>query len=653
MNLSTPLGLLVGAGRARPVPARAGRPACSRPASACRCGHRPSPSATSVLLRLDDAGRSAGDRRCSCTRRGTPRSTPAASGRLMLPLYVLASRVVVAAVRRPVVVQRLRGARGTRRRRLRSTGDDGAAGPRSCLRRPSRAGRCGSWPPAPRPCSSRPTADPLSFTERDDGTLEASRGGGGLVSGLSGLEPATSVVWVCAALSDGDRAAARQAPGGRLDRAGHDTGGTAVRMLDIDPATFHRAYNAVANSTLWFVHHLLYAIADVAGLRRRVPARVGVVRGLQRGLRRGAGRGGRARARKVLVQDYHLTLAAAACCASCGPTCASRTSRTRRGRRPTTSGCCPTTSRARRCSGMLGADHAGFHSPRWAQAFADCCVERARRDRGPTATARSTSRRAHHRGSACTRSASTPTACASGRAEDDVESRLRGAARAGSATGRPSCASTAPSCRRTSCAACSPTASCCGATREWRGQGRAPRVRLPEPARPAGVPRVHRARCSGSPPRSRTSSAPTTGGRSILDVNDDYARSLAALPAGRRAAGQPDPRRHEPRRQGGPGALRATAARWCCRAEAGAADELGDDALLVNPFDVSGTADALHAALSMPADERRRAAPSGWPRPRPRCRRSSGSPTRSPRSTDGGLSARPGQPWMPAGPGSV
>ena len=43
-------------------------------------------------------------------------------------------------------------------------------------------------------------------------------------------------------------------------------------MLDIDPATFHRAYNAVANSTLWFVHHLLYdtptAPAFDAGFRR-------------------------------------------------------------------------------------------------------------------------------------------------------------------------------------------------------------------------------------------------------------------------------------------------------------------------------------------------------------------------------------------------
>jgi trehalose 6-phosphate synthase len=39
-------------------------------------------------------------------------------------------------------------------------------------------------------------------------------------------------------------------------------------------------------------------------------------------------------------------------------------------------------------------------------------------------------------------------------------------------------------------------------------------------------------------------------------------------------------------------------------AEAGAADEFGEDALLVNPFDVSGTAEALHAALSMPDGER-------------------------------------------------
>lgn len=39
--------------------------------------------------------------------------------------------------------------------------------------------------------------------------------------------------------------------------------------------------------------------------------------------------------------------------------------------------------------------------------------------------------------------------------------------------------------------------------------------------------------------------------------------------------------------------------------EAGAAEELGEAALLVSPFDVHGTREALHRALTMPAEERR------------------------------------------------
>src|SRR3984957_16542928 len=102
---------------------------------------------------------------------------------------------------------------------------------------------------------------PVTFAVGDDGALTAKRGGGGLVSGLSSIEVPDAEgeqVWVCAALSEGDRIATRSAPGGRLDRAGLIDDATPVRMLDIEAGTFHRAYNAVANSTLWFVHHLLY-----------------------------------------------------------------------------------------------------------------------------------------------------------------------------------------------------------------------------------------------------------------------------------------------------------------------------------------------------------------------------------------------------------
>jgi trehalose 6-phosphate synthase len=38
--------------------------------------------------------------------------------------------------------------------------------------------------------------------------------------------------------------------------------------------------------------------------------------------------------------------------------------------------------------------------------------------------------------------------------------------------------------------------------------------------------------------------------------------------------------------------------------ETGAAEVLGGDAIVVNPFDITATADALHAALTLPADER-------------------------------------------------
>src|SRR5437868_11124760 len=72
---------------------------------------------------------------------------------------------------------------------------------------------------------------PVSYTVSEDGELTMRRGGGGLVSGLSGVAQENEVLWVCAALSDADRDAVRLAPGGRLDRAGYDTG--ALRMLDI------------------------------------------------------------------------------------------------------------------------------------------------------------------------------------------------------------------------------------------------------------------------------------------------------------------------------------------------------------------------------------------------------------------------------------
>ena len=97
---------------------------------------------------------------------------------------------------------------------------------------------------------------PVSYQFGADGSLTGTRGGGGMIAGvtdgLTALGPGTSVTWICAALSDADRAVARREEGAR------DENGIPVRMLDIPADVFDRAYNNVANSALWFLLHQLF-----------------------------------------------------------------------------------------------------------------------------------------------------------------------------------------------------------------------------------------------------------------------------------------------------------------------------------------------------------------------------------------------------------
>ena len=101
---------------------------------------------------------------------------------------------------------------------------------------------------------------PVSYQFGADGAVTGRRGGGGLVAGvgagLAAMAPEADVTWICAALSDADRAAARQLAARPAEPA--EPGDVPVRMLDIPPETFERAYNNVANSVLWFVQHLLF-----------------------------------------------------------------------------------------------------------------------------------------------------------------------------------------------------------------------------------------------------------------------------------------------------------------------------------------------------------------------------------------------------------
>jgi trehalose 6-phosphate synthase len=150
---------------------------------------------------------------------------------------------------------------------------------------------------------------PVSYQFGADGSLTGSRGGGGMIAGvadgLAALGPEASATWICAALSDADRAVARA-------RDTSDGNGIEVRMLDIAPDIFDRAYNRVANSALWFLLHQLFDTPNQPRFgrefRRDWESYLAYNEAFADALTGEAltwGEGGL----RVLIQDYHLCLA--------------------------------------------------------------------------------------------------------------------------------------------------------------------------------------------------------------------------------------------------------------------------------------------------------------------------------------------------------
>nr|WP_248002981.1 trehalose-6-phosphate synthase [Streptomyces sp. RLB1-33] len=201
---------------------------------------------------------------------------------------------------------------------------------------------------------------PVTYEVQEDGSLRARRGGGGLVSGLSAIGPDAGALWVCSALGDGDREAVR--------RGVAEDG---VRMLDIDADVHADAYNGIANSVLWFVHHMLYQtplepVFD-AEFRRQWASYEAYNRAFAEALAAEAAQGA-----VVIIQDYHLTLVPGML----------------RELRPDLRighfshtpwapvdyfRMLPDDIAEQVLRGMLGADRLGFLTQRWADAFTACC----------------------------------------------------------------------------------------------------------------------------------------------------------------------------------------------------------------------------------------------------------------------------------------
>lgn len=94
---------------------------------------------------------------------------------------------------------------------------------------------------------------PYTFSQRDDGTFDMQRGSGGLVTALAALAERLEVVWVAAALSEDDRAWADEQNGTPTDVEG-------ISLLLTQPGhdAYRQYYNVIANPMLWFIQHQLW-----------------------------------------------------------------------------------------------------------------------------------------------------------------------------------------------------------------------------------------------------------------------------------------------------------------------------------------------------------------------------------------------------------
>ncbi|ASQ95370.1 trehalose-6-phosphate synthase [Streptomyces sp. 11-1-2] len=211
---------------------------------------------------------------------------------------------------------------------------------------------------------------PVSYSLGEDGSLTARRGGGGLVSGLSAIGPDANAVWVCAALGEGDREAARRAGDSHLNPG--DTGGQQVRMLDIAPDVFAAAYNGIANSVLWFVHHLLYQTPVEPVFDAEFADQWAAYETYNAAFADALAEEAVDEA-VVLVQDYHLALVPAMLRELRPDLRIGHFSHTPWAP-PDYYRLLPDDVAAGVLRGILGGDRAAFLTERWAGAFADCCA---------------------------------------------------------------------------------------------------------------------------------------------------------------------------------------------------------------------------------------------------------------------------------------
>jgi trehalose 6-phosphate synthase len=109
---------------------------------------------------------------------------------------------------------------------------------------------------------------PVTFDRDGSGARVARRGGGGLVTALRSLVAMHDVTWIASAMTDEERAVAAEAAGHAIDETARDGSPYRLRLVAHEPTAYDWFYNVVANPTLWFLQHYLWNLAQAPNLDR-------------------------------------------------------------------------------------------------------------------------------------------------------------------------------------------------------------------------------------------------------------------------------------------------------------------------------------------------------------------------------------------------
>src|SRR5712664_3658442 len=107
---------------------------------------------------------------------------------------------------------------------------------------------------------------PAEFGRDERGERIVHRGGGGLVTALSGLVSHRKALWIASALTEEDVAVASGSSGPvsiELDGISYD-----VQMVSSNPSAYDRFYNVIANPILWFIQHYLWDLSNAPDIRQ-------------------------------------------------------------------------------------------------------------------------------------------------------------------------------------------------------------------------------------------------------------------------------------------------------------------------------------------------------------------------------------------------